>query len=141
VAGRPPKPTALKRLRGELRPSRLNRNEPQPPVGAEPPPWLTKAARRRWALLAPILLDMRVLTRADAVALGNTCELLAAFHRQCKEGRPTSNLAGEIRQHLGRFGLTPADRARITSAPPVVDDPFESFDGKLKVVKGGKVNG
>lgn len=137
MAGRPPKPTALKRLRGEKRPSRLTKNEPAPPAGAVPPSWLTKPARKSWAALAPVLEEMRVLTTADAVALGNLCELMAEFQRQCRERRPSGKLAGEIRQHLGRFGLTPADRARLSVPPAKEADPFENFDG-LKVVKGGK---
>jgi len=137
MAGRPPTPTALKKLRGETRKCRLTKNEPQPPLGAQPPPWMTRAGRKVWTYLAPIVADMRVLTVADAAALSNTCELLAEFQRQCRDGRPSTKLAGEIRQHLGRFGLTPADRARLTVAPPQEADPFAEFDG-LKVVDGGK---
>lgn len=139
MGGRPPTPSALKKLRGETRASRLNADEPQPPVGAQPPKWLSKAARAVWAVLAPGLEETRVLTQADAVALGNLCELQAELNRQVKRGQMSNKLAGEIRQHLGRFGLTPADRVRVKGQPKKDDpDPFAVFDGQLKVVDGGK---
>jgi hypothetical protein len=44
-------------------------------------------------------------------------------------------LTAEIRQFLGRFGMTPADRAKVTSANPKEgDDPFAAW----KVPSGGK---
>lgn len=137
MAGRPPTPTAVKKLRGETRPSRINADEPQPKIGADPPPWLTKAARKVWERLAPVLTETQVLTQADAIALSNLCELQAQLNKQAKTGQVSGKLAGEIRQHLGRFGLTPADRVRVKAGPKKEEDPFAEFDG-LKVVNGGK---
>lgn len=137
MAGRPPTPSALKRLRGETRPSRIRGAEPSPSLGAECPRWLTSGAKRIWGELAPVLTEARVLTCADAVALANLCELQAEFLRQAKRRQISGKLASEIRQYLGRFGLTPADRARVAAAPADEEDPFAEFAG-LKVVGGGK---
>jgi phage terminase small subunit len=116
VRGRLPKPARLKAVEGNPGKRRL-RDEPTLPVGAEAPPGLSSAAKAEWDALAPVLTAMGALTAADGPALAILCELLAEFRRLAAQGKPSSRIAGEVRQYFSRFGMTPADRARIGTAP------------------------
>ena len=117
MAGRPPKPTALRILQGNAGKRRLNLAEPKPELGAKPPAWLCDAARFEWDALAPMLTRLGVLTEADAHALAIYCTLLVAFKDAASEGKVQPTMAAELRAYLGRFGLTPADRVRIKVEP------------------------
>ena len=64
--GRPRKPTALKVLEGETRPSRVPQNEPKPrPIRPNCPAFLNKAARSIWDSLVDDLDAMGTLTIVD----------------------------------------------------------------------------
>jgi P27 family predicted phage terminase small subunit len=77
MAGRPPKPTALKALQGNPGKRPLNKREPKSSVlTSEPPPWLDEYAKEAWEQISPLLVGMRVLTEADAPAL---CLLVKAW--------------------------------------------------------------
>lgn len=135
--GRPRKPTALRILTGNAGKRPLPKNEPKPELGASPPPWLTTpAAVAEWDRLAPRLFKLGLLTEVDGEALALLCAHLADAGEQVKMGRPVDpRLTAEIRQFLGRFGLTPADRSKVTSTNPIKDeDPFAAW----KVSSGGK---
>jgi P27 family predicted phage terminase small subunit len=142
--GRPPKPTAIKRLSGTLRKHRENREEPQPQAGTpEPPANLDERARAQWDYYAPLLAACRVLTLADREAL--TCYCVAAGRRaQAEEelakhgpvvkspsGYPIQNpwlaIANKAMEQLIRWGvelgLSPASRSRIKTAPQATEAP------------------
>lgn len=134
TAGRPRKPTALALLHGDdkVHPERFNRREPRPTGEAIPPPWLTAAARELWDQLAPWMTKVGTLTAIDGPLFAEFCEVmvLARFAR----GRAALEIAGRLpivaggssasaswarAIHIaaslgGRFGMTPADRARIS---------------------------
>ena len=69
-------PTALTVLRGNPGKRALPKDEPQP---REVPPYCPghiradKVALREWKRLLPILTQMRVVTEADYITLGNLC--------------------------------------------------------------------
>ena len=74
------KPTGLKLLQGTHRKDRGNSKEPQ--LEAEIPPepkWLSPNGKKQWKLLGPVLAEMGVLTKADALALEQLCELYSEY--------------------------------------------------------------
>lgn len=127
MAGRPPKPTALKLLQGNPGKRRIPKGEPKPKIGAEAPAWLGKRARKFWDNLAPQLVGIRVLTEVDAQALAVLCTLLVEFQMKARAGQTSVTLASEIRAYLGRFGMTPSDRAKVQVVPEGEADPFDAF--------------
>lgn len=80
----PRTPTHLKVVRGTTRKDRSNPDEPKaPPAPATitPPPWLdlSPLAKKAWADLVPMLLEMGVLAKVDATALALLCDALAFY--------------------------------------------------------------
>lgn len=114
------KPTALKVLAGTNQPCRANPDEPQYEVseGMEPPPWLRDGtAVAVWNDLAGILEGHRVLTVADRHALAQLCNLESASQSVWRSGEtPNNAMLNQIRMFLQEFGLTPASRAKVSSA-------------------------
>ena len=126
------KPTALKMLHGTNRADRANPAEPQPAVGAKSPPWLPKngAARSAWNRLAPILSDLRVLTVADAEALGLACEALAEYLAARRDPNGWRRADSAWKRYLAAlrdFGLTPASRPKVSATPAKAVDPLEKW--------------
>jgi P27 family predicted phage terminase small subunit len=100
------------------------------------PAHLNKDARREWRRLVPVLLQMRVLTTADAVQLANLCTayatLIRAQQQLDKSGLLIKTPAGYVQTNpllkvvasqtalittISReFGLSPASRTRIQTA-------------------------
>ena len=73
--GRRPKPTALKKLEGNPGKRPLNELEPVPPVASlRCPNYLLPEARKEWRRLAPILMNLGLLTAADAVPFAGYCQ-------------------------------------------------------------------
>lgn len=140
--GPAPKPTALRVLHGETRPSRVNANEPMPRAGLpDAPSWLEPATREVWDRTVAELAHMRVLTSADRDALVVYCQAVVHHARavrevaatglliEGKDGYPVKNPAMQfvrdqavlIKVMAGQFGLTPAARVGLTTgdAPDV----------------------
>jgi P27 family predicted phage terminase small subunit len=138
MKGRKPKPTALKKLAGTLRPNRTNRSEPMPKAGRpEPPADLDEVARAVWEYYGPILARCKVLTMADRECLA--CYCVAAGRRaQAEEelakhgpvvkspsGYPIQNpwlaIANKSMEQLLKWGqelgLSPSSRTRIKTQP------------------------
>lgn len=96
-----------------------------------------KAEKAAWEFHLKLLADMRVLTSADAGALEACCLAYTAMneaYRQLREeGLTQLNDLGQLRKHpaagiaaesnriyqswLARFGLSPADRSRVSAIP------------------------
>jgi P27 family predicted phage terminase small subunit len=105
--GPQPVPTNLRLLRGETRPSRINRAEPRPrELTPEPPEWLSAAAAEEWARVVPDLVTMGTVKAVDATALACYCEAVARF-------RAASQL-------VARAGLMIKDRDGIIRKNPAV---------------------
>ncbi len=151
----PPRtPTKLKVLRGEARPSRLNRSEPQP-RGARPrmPLDMSPAAQAIWRRVVRAMSTTGVITAADADILRAYCEaasryahaartleqtgpLITAAGRGARRGELVKNPLHQIvrdnalllRATARELGLTPAARAGLQVSPQVdLDDPVERF--------------
>jgi P27 family predicted phage terminase small subunit len=125
-------------------------------------PFLSEPAQEAWGRLAPVLSDMKVLTVADAEALGMLCETAAEYWQatdviarrgmtyevewytktgdllkttteQRPEVRIRSDAAKRLKSLMEQFGLTPSARAKLTVAPAKAD-PLEDY---LKGRKSG----
>jgi P27 family predicted phage terminase small subunit len=145
--GRIPKPSALRAVQGNAGHRPLNKREPKPDAGVpEIPKWLSKAARKIWKQTVPILVKMKVLTRADGEALGSYCQACARLAQAEaeveKNGITVLTMKGEVKTNpavtiadkamkmkrvLGSdFGLAPASRARLkTEHGEETEDPMD----------------
>lgn len=154
MPGRPPKPTAIKVLEGNPGHRPLNQLEPEPPAGQpDMPADLSKEAKAEWIRIVPILMGMKVLTRADGEALGGYCEACAMVESAKKEikkyGMTVRTMMGRKknpavailesfmkikRAYLSDFGLSPASRTRVKAdAGEGKKDPMEEFLKRPKV--------
>ena len=134
--GRPPKPTALKRLTGTLKPARVKKREPMPVVGAPDFPESLKGDRVaivQWRFIVPQLAALKLLAKVDATALEGYCRSYSTAVAASKEidesgiiiqtlSGPKANPAvavsfrawAEVRHFATEFGLTPSSRSRIS---------------------------
>lgn len=134
MAGRKPKPTAIKKLTGNPGKRPLPEREPQPSVGnLHRPEHLDEIACREWERLEPILSGMKVLTDADYLALALLCQQTSTWIRAKEEverdgmtieGRrhPLLTLISDAAKNMGRcmseLGLTPAARVKVKTVDP-----------------------
>ena len=151
--GRPPTPTRLKVLRGETRPSRLNRAEPAPRAGLPlAPDDLGPAAAEVWRHVLAEMGATGVITGADADVLRLYCEAVARYRQAAAlldqtgpllQARGHGARAGElvknplsqivrdnavlVRAFARELGLTPAARASLHSGGREERDPFADF--------------
>lgn len=145
MAGRPPKPNAIKRLTGSRH---VNPDEPVIAPGApECPSYLHDLARQTWFAVCAILNEMRVITRADENVVARYCTIFCRW-REAEEslekdgmvitspnGYPIQNpylaIANKSSEQLDRLdtklGLSPSDRNRLHVMPTVKDDPMDDF--------------
>lgn len=155
MVGRPRVPTHIKALQGTLHPERVNKDEPICEVGVpDKPDNLSEFADEIWDEVVPVLLNMGTLTRFDRLALIGLCnaysDLMTAREQLAESGgsltyetrsnngypmfrpRPEVGMIAEADKRymiwLGRFGLTPADRSRVSVVPKEGTNPFESLD-------------
>lgn len=144
MAGRPPKPVAVRQAEGDTRKigarklAALDKRGPQPAKGEpEMPPGMSAAAKREWRRVVPELLATPgLLTAIDGDALAAYCEdmvLLRALRKDTnKVGTvvdtgtgPTMNpmlrqidtLETRCIRHRTEFGMTPCARARVQVSP------------------------
>jgi P27 family predicted phage terminase small subunit len=149
MAGRKPKPTALKRLAGNPGKRKLNPEEPQARIVRPRVPYgqLSKDGQRAWHKLVPMLADLGVLTETDELALEMMCthfELAMQAKRQVqKEGLTTCGSTGSLVVHPAQrvwasearafrmwaeqFGLTPSARSRVQAVTPEEPDELEQL--------------
>ncbi len=134
MAGRKPKPTALKELAGNPGKRPLNRYEPQPRVKLPPcPAHLTKSARAEWRRMGKELLALGVLTTVDRAALAAYCVAYARWAEAEKQveklgtivktangnliQNPYLAVANRAMEQMTRlaseFGMTPSSRSRV----------------------------
>lgn len=156
MAGRRPKPTAIHELNGNPRhfsQAELKGSEnPQPDqTNPEMPKGMSKAARREWKNIVPLLRRLRVLSNVDGKALAGYCESYALWEiarseyqqngitfREMYEDKDGTMRPGNIKKNpavgiandalkamktfLIEFGLTPASRTRLKIERPKTED-------------------
>jgi P27 family predicted phage terminase small subunit len=116
-AGRPRKPTALKLITGEKRPSRLNPNEPKPKKLVKtpsPPPHLGKIAKAEWRRVAKPLHSLGLLSIIDMEILAQYCKAVQDEREAC--GR----LAHYNMNNVEHPNLLPPGRAGTYTTHPYV---------------------
>ena len=139
MAGRPPKPTALKKLQGEKRKSRLNVAEPKPDATMpQCPVWLRAEAKIEWKRVCKSLHECGILTGVDRAALAAYCQAWArwvsAEKQVARQGQilvsgnggsyinPALNAASMALKELLAFtiqlGMTPSARSRLKVEKP-----------------------
>lgn len=138
---KPRKPDHLKIIDGD-REDRINRDAPIPDLTIlEPPAPLSDRAMQFWNKLAPDMKTKGVLTDWDLPALAQACDCMAMYWEfrelleQNKDSEHGAYIAqgssgGKIKhpywqmmrdaqtmalQILSRFGMTPADRAKLST--------------------------
>lgn len=138
--GRPSTPTNLKVLHG-TRPDRVNHREPKPAsVPAATPAHLTDAALAVWTRLAPDLEAKQVLTSWDVDEFGVFCEATALHqiaYSQIGDAAVVKGSKGPAKnpwfqiwrdtadvmvRYGARFGLSPSDRANLSTEEPPDDE-------------------
>lgn len=136
MAGRRPLPTKLKRLKGTLRTSRENPNEPQPEVSLpDPPDHLDEIATDEYYRVADELLELGLLSEIDRTALAGYASSYSLWVQTTeaikKDGITVERANGDIVPHpllhvqykaqqqmrlfLVEFGMSPASRSKVAA--------------------------
>lgn len=150
MAGRPPKPSALKLVAGNPGKRALNAHEPEPDVLQDltPPAHLPEHIAAVWRELAPKLRRCHVLTELDTPLLEITCTAIANFRltvEKTEDGKLMARNAEtgtvslspwimlqsmSVKQAMAalrEWGATPAARSRVMVDPQA--DLFENQSG------------
>ena len=143
MAGRRPKPTAVKKLNGNPGKRPLNKNEPQPQLSIpECPTHLSVYAKEEWSRLSEELHGLGLLTRIDRAALAAYCQvwgrwveaeevvviqgLTVATLKRDQAKNPHLDIADrclkQMREYLVEFGMTPSSRSRLSIKPRSEED-------------------
>lgn len=148
IAGRKPKPIALKLIEGNPGKRPLNTNEPKPPPEKPAcPRWLLPEAKKEWARVTPILHKLGLATKIDRTALAGYCQAYARWREAeefvTKHGSvlpvkdengnlkylqqvPQVGIAHKnlliVKALCAEFGLTPSARSRISLPGREEDD-------------------
>ena len=150
VGGRPPKPTALKKLGGNAGKRAINKSEPRP-AHKRPscPKHLTGEAKKEWNRTSKQLFELGLLTELDRAALAAYCQAWAQWVQAQEEMRkptfkmievtesgypvasPWLNVAAQamkqMKTFLTEFGMTPSSRSRVTVVTEPEADPYEAY--------------
>ena len=101
MAGRRPKPTAVKELAGNPGKRPLNRVEPRPPASStRVPRGLGEEAAKFWRRYAPMLAGLGVLTEADVPAFRMMAEHFAMAIEAAEKIEATGLLVTDSRGDL-----------------------------------------
>jgi len=88
MAGRPPKPTALKLVEGNRGKRAINKQEPDPDYldNLDPPEWLAgiPGVAEVWKELAADLRAAKLLTKVDVTALSQLCVSIAQYRNAAR---------------------------------------------------------
>lgn len=137
MRGRKPKPTALKIAEGNPGKRRINVLEPKPPSSLpDCPDHLSETAREEWDRLAQSLNAIGLLTQVDRTTMAAYCQCYGRWVEAEQKLAETPAIlrmpSGYIQQspwltisnkqlelmakYMAELGLTPASRARLTTA-------------------------
>lgn len=152
MAGRPAKPTALKKLEGHLNKKMLNKKEPMPLVKDQTcPAFLDDIGKVEWKRIVPELDRLGLITIVDRIALAGYCDayskwrkaikyiqengLVFEYTRVDKDGKDVGKYrqpnpevvmahqsAQLILKYCQEFGLTPSARVRLSAGKAQLDD-------------------
>ena len=156
MAGRRPKPTALRLVEGNPGKRSIPKNEPKPKRAIPAcPAHLSDVGKVAWGRLTVLLDRMGVLTEADTSALERLCDCYSDI-LICREslkadgwtyktidaqgntlikGNPAAtqlrSADSQFKSYLIEFGLTPAARSKVHATPDddKKADPLAEFFG------------
>lgn len=120
-------PTAIKEVRGSYKkhPERRTDGEPTPTRGIGPPPeHFDEAHQALWNEVVSVMYA-GVLGEADRLAL-ETMVRLVYLMRTDFENMTAAQIT-RLTGLFGQFGMTPADRTKITIPKDKKSNPFEGF--------------
>ena len=159
MSGPTPKPTRLKLLQGNPGRRPLPKNEPQPKLGAPTrPEWLLPEAKREWSRIVPELLRLGLLAKIDRAMLSMWCQCWGMYVEAVRdiqkngisyskedgyEGqRPSVSIMNKMIEKMtalsARFGMTPADRSRISvPAPEEPESAWERYEHQGMILREG----
>lgn len=142
-------PTAIKELKGTLRPCRVKKNEPRPQgelIATKPPKSLSKRGQELWKY-ALEQMPPHVITAVDGALFERWCALQDQFLDVAKVVQSgnlldeNGNMSGALRAELQlnssiitiekELGFTPASRTKISaniSSDVGSDNAFSEFD-------------
>src|SRR5262249_46223486 len=100
-------------------------DEPKPEGEVIKPAFVKKAAAKLWAQYAPGLIAQGVLTSWDVDMFGVWCVMMAGFQKIPE--RFTAAQLTQLRGLASSFGLLPADRARLHTPKPIIENPAEKY--------------
>lgn len=148
MAGRKPKPTALKALQGNPGKRPLNEREPKlKPKRPSAPRFLEGEAKKEWNRMVKLLLPLKLLSEVDRAALAAYCQAWSRWidaeqHIQ-RDGMVISTDKGnliqspyvgiansamkQMRAFLVEFGMTPSSRSRVSVPTDDDADTYENF--------------
>lgn len=149
--GRKPKPTHLKIVGGEKRPSRVKKGEPAANLGtADAPIWLSARATEIFDQISATLHGMGIASpdnmHAQALCASRLeeVEILTAViedsGRTYKsaglvKARPEVSMRSEAMRHaqslLAEFGLTPSARTKVSAGKAPEANPFAGLDDAI----------
>ena len=148
MAGRPPKPTALKELQGNPGKRPLNQAEAKFASSLPKcPTFLKGEAKREWKRVAEELYEAGLLESVDRAALAAYCmswsrwqqaeralmgeELVLVTDKGYMYPNPllaiAKNASAEMRTFMNLFGMTPSSRSKVTARKNEEEDPFETW--------------
>ena len=132
MAGRRPKPTVLKIIKGTARKSRLNPKEPQVIEGdfRKCPSWLCSEGQKEWKRISGKLKGTGILTELDRTAFTVLCQMWGEYVEGTKNKEPVSMAhITQMRLMAGEFGLTPSSRSKVEGIEPVSNelDPWDDL--------------
>lgn len=137
--GRPPKPTALKKLQGNPGKRKSNNSEPMPDATMpDCPVWLNVEAKIEWVRCVKVLHACGLLTSIDRAVLAAYCQAWAKWREAElaveEEGQVLTSLTGgkylnpnlvassmaskEMAALAVQLGMTPSARTRIRVEKP-----------------------
>ncbi len=155
-AGRPKKPTQLKKLEGTAREDRLLKNEMMPSKICHvpsAPTWMSKDAKKEWKATCADMIELDMLYRVDLGLLAAYCVEMSNYINAVKElQKPGEGFVIDIVRSDGskypmlnywntvknqslknalsiatQFGFTPSARTRISATPKDEEDAFEKL--------------
>lgn len=145
--GPAPTPTKLKLLRGETRPSRINRAEPEPGGAPRMPEGMSAPSKRVWRRIIRDYGRTGVITTADSDVFRAYCDSVVRYvqadtvlqasgplvrgHDRELVKNPLHQIvrdnAALLRGFARELGLTPSARSGVSGLAQGEDDPFEQF--------------
>jgi P27 family predicted phage terminase small subunit len=147
MAGRKPKPAALKRLGGNPGKRKIKAGPKFARALPACPEHLSTEAKAEWRRVSRELFDAGLLVRVDRAALAAYCQTWSRWVKAEKalaKGKLTfttsigyegpnpmiaiaNKAMAQMRAFMTEFGMTPSSRAKVTVHEEPEDDPFEAF--------------